>query len=136
MALLVTKLQSIGRGIFLHDERGVEELTLYCTKPLDDDDASATVSPSSISSVESSRLEDDVDFDKSLLGNEKNLLPIQKEILGVREIIKALSDEERNEVPDKGMFIRHFRAEKVGFKRESDTVSCLCRRCDLCGTSS
>ena len=115
MVLLVTQLRSIGRGIFHHNEQGVEELT-YGAKP-DDASRATTLSPSSISSAESNILDDDDDEVKSLLGSEKNLLNVQQEIQGVRDIMAALSDAEKKEVPDKCMFIRHLRAEKVRAER-------------------
>lgn len=47
------------------------------------------------------------------LGGEKNLLDPDKERAGVQAILEALTEEERAQMPDPGMPIRHFRAEKV-----------------------
>jgi hypothetical protein len=47
------------------------------------------------------------------LGGESNLLDEKVEERGVQDILAALTDEERKEMKDLTMPIRHFRAEKV-----------------------
>lgn len=52
------------------------------------------------------------------LRGEKNLLDPEVEIKGVRDILAALTDEEKSELADANMPLRHFRAEKVASSRE------------------
>ena len=47
------------------------------------------------------------------LGGEPNLLDLEVEKKGIDDILAALTEEEVNEMKDKTMPIRHFRAEKV-----------------------
>ena len=49
------------------------------------------------------------------LGGEPNLLDVEVEKKGVKDIMDALSAEEMKEMKDTTMPIRHFRAEKVSF---------------------
>jgi hypothetical protein len=46
---------------------------------------------------------------------EPPLLEPDVEVQGVQDILKALSEEERNSLPDENMPLRHFRAEKVRY---------------------
>jgi hypothetical protein len=48
-----------------------------------------------------------------LLGGEASLLGVEIEEKGVQAILEALADEEKKEMTDTTMPIRHFRAEKV-----------------------
>jgi hypothetical protein len=50
--------------------------------------------------------------DEELLGGEKHLLDPKVELDGVKNILKALSPEEKAQLSDATMPIRHFRAEK------------------------
>ena len=47
-----------------------------------------------------------------LLGGEASLLGVEIEEKGVQAILEALADEEKKEMTDTTMPIRHFRAEK------------------------
>ena len=47
------------------------------------------------------------------LGGEPNLLDVEVEKEGVKDILAALTEEELKEMKDTTMPIRHFRAEKV-----------------------
>lgn len=57
-----------------------------------------------------------------LLGGEKNMLPLDKEKKGVRDILKALTVDEKKQMPDICMPIRHFRAEKVSTLEASSSL--------------
>lgn len=50
---------------------------------------------------------------EDLLGGEEHLLNADVEIKGVKEIMEALTDEEKASLADASMPMRHFRAEKV-----------------------
>ncbi len=47
---------------------------------------------------------------------EKPLLDIDVETKGSKEVLAALTDEEKRHMPDENMPLRHFRAEKVSLK--------------------
>jgi hypothetical protein len=61
-----------------------------------------------------------------LLGGEPNMFDIETEVKGVQEILEALTDQEKEEMSDTSMPIRHFRAEKVRTKKSTYLCSLLC----------
>jgi hypothetical protein len=69
--------------------------------------------------VSPSAVDVDVDTatDEELLGGERHLLDPKVELDGVKNILKALSPEEKAQLSDTTMPIRHFRAEKGNIKK-------------------
>jgi hypothetical protein len=57
--------------------------------------------------------------DSSLLGGEEPLFDTEEEEQGVQDVLDGLTEEEREQIPEPTMAIRHFRAEKVR-KRERE----------------
>lgn len=51
--------------------------------------------------------------DADLLGRERSLLDAETELQSVKTILQELSEDEKQQMPDPQMVIRHFRAEKV-----------------------
>jgi hypothetical protein len=60
-----------------------------------------------------------------LLGGEEPLLDVQVELKGVRDILAALTADEKAQFPDSTMPIRHFRAEKVRSSYSYSQLSCF-----------
>lgn len=134
-----TRVQSLGRGSFFHRSSTDPQVKKFSTT-LDNDisttirsDSSSsddltpgmvqlnrtTLSKSSMSPPEPVTKLSNTDVarpqkaDADLLGRERSLLDAETELQSVKTILQELSEDEKQQMPDPQMVIRHFRAEKV-----------------------
>jgi hypothetical protein len=60
-----------------------------------------------------------------MIGSESSKLSRQAEEKAILDILQALTEEEKREIPDPCMIIRHYRAEKVRTNLRNILLGCL-----------
>jgi hypothetical protein len=116
MFLVGGSARSIGRGVFHADQNGVLEVT-QAANYNDACEHTSSSTSTSLLSTPSTSFAGDEDVEDDVLGFEHSQLKPEQEKRGVWEVLQALSQVEKSQVPDKYMYIRHLRAEKVCIDR-------------------